>query len=63
MLLTRCFTLQIFKYYKGQHVICLSDAVIERHKQAKLRRKRRIKPECLSWKPPTFTRDQLRFGW
>jgi histone acetyltransferase HTATIP len=55
--------LQIFKYFKGQNVICLSDAVIERHKQAKARRKRRIKPDCLLWKPPIFTRDQLRFGW
>jgi histone acetyltransferase HTATIP len=59
----RCFTLQLFKNYRTQNVICLTDAILERHEKARARRKRRIKPEALIWKPPVFTRDQLRFGW
>lgn len=55
--------MQLFKHYKGQHIICLSDAVIEQHRKAMAKKKRRILPEALSWKPPVFTRDQLRFGW
>ncbi|KAI0703358.1 histone acetyltransferase ESA1 [Cerioporus squamosus] len=58
-----CTTLQLFKHYKGQHVISLPEAVQERYRKAKEKRKRRIHPECLLWKPPVFSRDQLRFGW
>ncbi|KAJ7217849.1 histone acetyltransferase, MYST superfamily [Mycena pura] len=58
-----CATLGLFKHYKGSHIICLSDAVIERYEKSKTKRKRRIDPECLRWKPPVFTRDQLRFGF
>ena len=59
----RCTTLQLFKHYKGQHVISLPEAVQERYRKAKEKRKRRIHSECLIWKPPVFSRDQLRFGW
>jgi histone acetyltransferase HTATIP len=55
--------LELFKHYKGQNVICLSEAVMERHAKAQAKRRRRIHPENLIWKPPVFTRDQLRFGW
>jgi histone acetyltransferase HTATIP len=58
-----CTTLQLFKHYKAVHVICLTDAIIEQHKKAAAKRKRRIKPHCLIWKPPVFTREQLRFGY
>ncbi|KAF5380475.1 hypothetical protein D9615_004557 [Tricholomella constricta] len=58
-----CSTLQLFKHYKGQHILCLNNAVLEKHQKQKAKRKRRIHPECLKWKPPVFTRDQLRFGW
>lgn len=58
-----CTTLQLFKHYKGQHVICIPEALQERHKKAMEKRKRRVHPEYLLWKPPVFTRDQLRFGW
>ncbi|KZV74446.1 hypothetical protein PENSPDRAFT_601585 [Peniophora sp. CONT] len=58
-----CTTLQLFKHYKGQHVIALSDSVLDRYEKAKNKRRRRIDKDCLKWKPPTFTRDQLRFGW
>jgi histone acetyltransferase HTATIP len=58
-----CTTLQLFKHYKGQHIICLSDAVLERYEKSKAKRRRRIFKEYLNWRPPSFTRDQLRFGW
>jgi histone acetyltransferase HTATIP len=59
----RCTTLQLFKHYKGQHIICLSDSIVERHQKAQKKKRRRIYPEHLIWKPPVFTRDQLRFGF
>lgn len=59
----RCTTLQLFKHYKGQHIICLSDAVLERYEKSKTKRRRRVFKEYLNWRPPSFTRDQLRFGW
>lgn len=56
-------TLQMLKFYKNQHVLCLSDALIEQHERIKKKKRRRIHPEALIWKPPVFTKDQLRFGW
>ncbi|KAK0195425.1 histone acetyltransferase, MYST superfamily [Armillaria mellea] len=58
-----CVTLQLFRHYKGQNMICLTNSVLERHEKTRSKRRRRIHSECLKWKPPTFTRDQLRFGW
>jgi histone acetyltransferase HTATIP len=58
-----CTTLQLFKHYKGQHIICISDAILERHAKWLSKRRRHIHAEHLIWKPPVFTRDQLRFGW
>jgi histone acetyltransferase HTATIP len=58
-----CITLQLFKHYKGQHLIVLNNAVLERHEKLRKKNRRRIHAECLRWKPPVFTRDQLRFGW
>jgi histone acetyltransferase HTATIP len=61
--LNTCTTLQLFKHHKGQHLICLNQAVLDKHERTMNKRKRRIVPEKLLWKPPVFTRDQLRFGW
>lgn len=58
-----CTTLQLFKHYKAVHVICLTDAILEQHTKAIAKRKRQINPDCLQWKPPVFTREQLRFGY
>ncbi|CAO3623394.1 unnamed protein product [Mucor fragilis] len=52
------------KYYRGQHIICLGDKVIEqweRNDEKKRRRKRVIVPGKLDWKPLHFTPAQLRF--
>ncbi|KIM69051.1 hypothetical protein SCLCIDRAFT_13220 [Scleroderma citrinum Foug A] len=60
-IMNTCTTLQLFKHYKGQHIICLSDAVLEKHEKVRNKRSRRIHSEHLIWKPPVFSRDQLRF--
>lgn len=62
-IMNTCMTLQLFKHYKGQHIICLNSAVLEKHQKTKAKKRRRIHSEYLKWKPPVFTRDQLRFGW
>ena len=52
------------KYYKGQHIICLGDKVIEQwelNHEKKKKRKRMIIPEKLQWKPTHWTPSQLRF--
>lgn len=59
----RCVNLQLIKHFKGQNLICLTNAVLERHEKSKKKKRRRIEASCLKWKPPVFTRDQLRFGW
>lgn len=56
-------TLNILRYYKGQHIIYLNEEIVERYKQLKSRKRRRIDPESLVWKPPIFTASQLRFAW
>ncbi|KAG5353495.1 Histone acetyltransferase [Termitomyces sp. Mn162] len=62
-IMNTCTTLQLFKHFKGQHILCLNNAVLEKHQKNKAKRRPRIHPEYLKWKPPVFTRDQLRFGW
>ncbi|KAG0166224.1 Histone acetyltransferase [Apophysomyces sp. BC1015] len=49
------------KYYRGQHIICLGDKVIEQWERNRKKRKRIIVPEKLDWKPIHFTPSQLRF--
>lgn len=56
-------TLNILRYYKGQHIIYLNDEIVERYKTLKGKSKRKIDPSKLIWKPPVFTASQLRFAW
>lgn len=58
-----CTTLQLFKHFKGGHVICLNNSVMEKYNKTKAKKRKRIHAEYLKWKPPVFTRDQLRFGF
>jgi len=55
--------LNMLKQYQGKHYLVLSDAIIEKHERQMKKKRRRIQPNSLNWKPPVFTRDQLRFGW
>lgn len=60
-------TLQILRYYKGQHIIVVTDQVMTLYdkliKKIKEKKKHELTPEKLSWTPPVFTANQLRFGW
>lgn len=55
--------LNILRYYKGQHIIYLTEEVLERYDKLKTSTKRRIHPEFLQWTPPVFTAAQLKFAW
>ncbi|KOS15160.1 histone acetyltransferase esa1 [Malassezia pachydermatis] len=61
--LQTCQALNMLKQYQGKHYLVLSDAIIEKHERQMKKKRRRIHAEHLNWKPPVFTRDQLRFGW
>jgi len=58
-----CQTLQLLKYRNKQHILCLSDAIIERFEKTSKKNRRRIQPSQLIWKPPVFSRAQLQFGF
>jgi histone acetyltransferase HTATIP len=62
-ILLSCQQMGLFKYYKGQHVLSLTDQILEQHRRSKAKQRKRIKPERIIWKPPVFSRDQLRFGY
>lgn len=46
-----CQALQMIKYHKGQHVIHLTDAVLEQHSKSRAKQRTTIDPSCLKWKP------------
>ncbi|CAB4253242.1 similar to Saccharomyces cerevisiae YOR244W ESA1 Catalytic subunit of the histone acetyltransferase complex (NuA4) that acetylates four conserved internal lysines of histone H4 N-terminal tail [Maudiozyma barnettii] len=56
-------SLNILRYYKAQHIIYLSDEVIERFETLKAKKRRSIDPTKLIWTPPVFSASQLRFAW
>ncbi|GAA5871633.1 hypothetical protein JCM16303_000815 [Sporobolomyces ruberrimus] len=58
-----CQVLQLLKFHKGQHHLVVSPAVLEQHERVKAKTRRRIDPSKLIWKPPSFTRQELRFGF
>ncbi|ORX82627.1 hypothetical protein K493DRAFT_331792 [Basidiobolus meristosporus CBS 931.73] len=49
------------KYYHGQHIICLSEKVVNNYYRSKSKQRRSIEPSFLSWKPPVFTSAQLKY--
>ncbi|AQZ10668.1 ESA1 (YOR244W) [Zygosaccharomyces parabailii] len=56
-------TLNILKYYKGQHIIFLNEEILARYEYLKNKKRRSIDPGKLLWTPPSFTASQLRFAW
>ncbi|CAK7891158.1 histone acetyltransferase Esa1p [[Candida] anglica] len=60
-------TLQILRYYKGQHIIVITDSVMVLYekliKKVKEKKKHELDARKLNWTPPSFTANQLRFGW
>lgn len=41
----------MIKYYKGQHIIHLTDAVLEQHQRQSAKQRTLIDPSKLKWKP------------
>lgn len=56
-------TMNMLRYYKGQHIICITDQVWQAHEKLKKKKKHKLDSKKLIWKPPVFTATQLRFGW
>lgn len=56
-------TLNILRYYKGQHIIFLNEDIMKRYEQLVSKKRNRITPDNVIWKPPVFTASQLRFAW
>lgn len=59
----RCQVLQMLKFSKGQHHLVVSQALLQQHERVKSKVRRRIDSTKLIWKPPMFTRQELRFGF
>lgn len=56
-------TLNMLRYYRGQHVLVLTDQALEQYNKVKSKNKHVLDPDLLVWTPPVFTSAQLRFGW
>lgn len=56
-------TMNMLRYYKGQHIICITDQVSQAHEKLKKKKRHKLDSDKLIWKPPVFTASQLRFGW
>lgn len=56
-------TLNILRYYKGQHIIFLNDGILKRYEILQKKKRNHIDPTKLKWKVPVFTASQLRFAW
>ncbi|KAI8808445.1 acyl-CoA N-acyltransferase [Cladochytrium replicatum] len=54
-------TLDVLKYYKGQHIICLSQKNVEHYEKNMKKQKIKIDPEYLEWTPPKFSMASLKF--
>ena len=61
--------LNMLRYSKGQHVVVLTEAVLEAKEKARAKEKakgiarRRIEPDRLMWKPPVFTASSRTWNW
>lgn len=60
-------TLQVLRYYKGQHIIVITEQIMVMYdklvKKVHEGKKHELDPLKLTWNPPLFTANQLRFGW
>jgi len=53
-------SMQMIKTQRNNHILCLTDAAKEAFDKSQRKVRRRIDPSALQWKPPYFSRDQLR---
>jgi len=50
-------SLNLIKFWKGQHVISVSPKIVEEHLRKNARRSLRCDPALLTWRPPMTTRN------
>ncbi|BGP16818.1 hypothetical protein JCM10213_004665 [Rhodosporidiobolus nylandii] len=62
-IMSTCQVYQLLKFHNGQHHLVVSPQVLEQHERVKAKVRRRIDPSKLIWRPPQFTRQELRFGF
>ena len=59
--------LNMLRYSRNQHVVVLTDAVIEQRERQKAKEKvkgkRTIEPDRLIWKPPVFSAASRTWNW
>lgn len=59
--------LNMLRYFKGQYVVVLTNAVIERRQRHqekdRLRKQKRIDPKKLMWKPPVIAASARTWAW
>ena len=60
--------LNMLRYSKGQHVIVITEAVLEAREKARKKEEKRggvrkIEGERLMWKPPVFTASSRTWNW
>ena len=53
----------MLKFGKGSHHLVVSEGVIEQYERTKKKGRSKIEPSKLQWKPPIFSRNDLRFGF
>ncbi|GMM30687.1 NuA4 histone acetyltransferase complex catalytic subunit [Martiniozyma asiatica (nom. inval.)] len=56
-------TMNMLRYYKGQHIIAITDQVQQNYDRLKKKKRHKIDAKYLQWEPPHFTAAQLRFGF
>ncbi|KAJ1984091.1 Histone acetyltransferase [Dimargaris verticillata] len=54
-------SIDALKYYRGQHIICLNETVVENYYKSLKKKRRTIMPSALKWKPPHFSAAELRY--
>ncbi|GAA5839147.1 hypothetical protein JCM11251_003688 [Rhodosporidiobolus azoricus] len=62
-IINTCHVYGLLKFSKGQHHLVVSPQMLEQHEKNKLKQRRRINPDKLIWRPPVFSRAELRFGF
>lgn len=50
----------MLKFSKGSHHLVVSEAVIEQHERVKKKGRKKIDSSKLIWRPPVFSRSDLR---
>lgn len=52
--------MQMIKTQRNNHILCITESAREGYAKSQAKVRRRIEPSAVQWKPPLFTREQLR---